>query len=56
MPPRRSIREVMEESHDHIVRDGEEMLRIQQYVRKNSEKGKLKAGDFILHEAEYALK
>jgi len=46
----------MEESYDHIVRDGEELFRIQQYVRRNPEKAKLKAGEFSLHEAEYGLK
>ena len=45
----------MEESHDHIVRDGEEMLRIQQYIRRNPEKAKLREGEYIPHQAEYAL-
>jgi hypothetical protein len=34
----------VEESHDHIVLDGEELLRIQSYLRANPEKAKLAVG------------
>lgn len=45
----------MNESHDHIVRNGEELLRIQDYIRANSKKAGLKAGEFDLHTAECAI-
>jgi REP element-mobilizing transposase RayT len=46
----------MEESHDHIVRDGEELLRIQSYIRANPEEAKLAHDEYRIHEAEYELK
>ena len=46
----------MEESHDHIVRDGEELLRIQSYIRANPEEAKLAHDEYRMHEAEYELK
>ena len=46
----------MNESHDHIVRDGAELLRIQEYIRRNPEKAHLQTGEFLLREAEYELK
>jgi type I restriction enzyme R subunit len=45
----------MEESHDHIVRDSEELLRIQAYIRANPGKAKLSDGEYRLQEAEYDL-
>lgn len=45
----------MSESHDHVVRDGEELLRIQGYIRGNPEKAGLDAADLILWQAEYEL-
>ena len=45
----------MEESHDRIVRDAEELLRIQAYIRANPDKAKLPDGEFRLHQAEYDL-
>lgn len=45
----------MRESYDHIVRDGEELLRIQAYIRSNPEKAKLAENEYSLRESEYAL-
>jgi len=45
----------MNESHDHIVRDGEELVRIQDYIRANPKKAGLPPDQFDLHTAEYAL-
>ncbi len=45
----------MEESHDHIVRDGEELLRIQAYIRANPVKAKLAPSDYRLYESQYDL-
>jgi type I restriction enzyme R subunit len=46
----------MEESYDHIVRDGEELLRIQSYIRANPEKAGLGESEYSVHMAEYDLK
>ena len=43
----------MEESYDHIVCDGEELLRIQQYIRVNPEMARLAHSDYCIHEADY---
>ncbi|TWU45815.1 Transposase IS200 like protein [Novipirellula aureliae] len=45
----------MSETHDHIVRDGEELLRIQNYIRVNPDKARLPDGQYLLHTAEYDL-
>ena len=45
----------MNESYDHLVRDGEELLRIQTYIRTNPDKARLDAGKYQLHTAEYEL-
>ena len=45
----------MEESYDHIVRDGEELLRIQHYIRANPEKARSPEHEFDLYETEYEL-
>lgn len=45
----------MEESYDHIVRDTEELLRIQSYIRANPEKTKLRADEYRIQTAEYEL-
>jgi type I restriction enzyme R subunit len=37
------------ESHDHIIRDREELLRIRKYIRQNPEKARLSTGQFSLH-------
>ncbi len=46
----------MDESHDHIVRDAEELLRIQEYIRRNPLKAKLKTEAFRYQSAKYELK
>ena len=46
----------LSESHDHIVRDAEDLLRIQAYIRANPKKAGLKDAEFTLHTAEYQLK
>ena len=46
----------MEESYDHIVRDGDELLRIQQYIKQNPEKAGLKSTEFQYQSATYQLK
>jgi type I restriction enzyme R subunit len=46
----------MRESYDRIVRDGEELLRIQPYIRANPEKAGLSKGEYALREAEYDLR
>ena len=43
----------MKDSFDRLVRDGEELLRIQQYIRRNPVKAKLIAGEFYLETKEY---
>lgn len=45
----------MEESYDHIVRDGEELLRIQSYIRANPQKANLKKSEYCLYEVEFDL-
>ena len=45
----------MSESHDHIARDGEELNRIQEYIRANPAKAGLSSNEFVLHTARYAL-
>ena len=45
----------MNESHDHIARDGEELIRIQEYIRANPNKAGLRSDEFVEHEARYAL-
>ena len=45
----------MKESYDHIVRDAEELVRIQQYIRANPAKANLPPHDFLLAAAEYDL-
>ena len=45
----------MSESHDHIARDGEELNRIQEYIRANPAKAGLSSNEFVLHKARYAL-
>ncbi|MFK8115202.1 MAG: transposase [Rubripirellula sp.] len=46
----------MKESHDHIVRDGEELQRIQRYIRANPDKANLPRDEYLLSTAEYNLK
>ena len=43
------------ESYDHIVRDGEELRLIQNYIRSNPEKAGLRDGEFVVSKAEYDL-
>ncbi|MEY2573395.1 MAG: carbamoyl-phosphate synthase large subunit, partial [Verrucomicrobiota bacterium] len=38
----------MEESFDRIVRDWDELVRYRDYIASNPEKGKLRAGEFVL--------
>jgi len=45
----------MNESHDHIVRDGEELIRIQEYIRANPTKAGLRSDESVLYSARYAL-
>jgi len=45
----------MEETYDHIVRDAEDLLRIQTYIRANPMKAGLKESDCHVHSAEYEL-
>ncbi len=45
----------MEESYDHVVRDSEELVRIQHYIRANPAKAHLPDTDFRLYEAEYDI-
>ncbi len=45
----------MKESYDHIVRDGEDLVRIQDYIRSNPQRARLDQGQFIVSEAGYAL-
>ena len=45
----------MKESHDHIVRDAEELLRIQNYIMANPTKGNVPDGQFLLRTVEYEL-
>ncbi len=45
----------MKESHDHIVRDAEELLRIQAYIRSNPERAGVPEGQFRLRAVEYQL-
>ena len=40
------------ESHDHIVRDREEMIRIRRYIVNNPDKAQLKSTDYIYSSAE----
>jgi REP element-mobilizing transposase RayT len=42
-----------EETHDHIVRDSEELLRIRKYIRDNPEKAKLIEGDYSYYRAAW---
>ena len=41
------------ESHDHLVRDSEELLRIQKYIRANPAKANLHEGQFLLECRDY---
>ena len=43
----------MPESHDHIVRDGEELLRIQNYIECNPDKAGLDAKNLIVYQVKY---
>ena len=43
------------ESFDHIVRDADQLLRIQTYIRRNPEKAKLQEGAFVISDAHYDL-
>jgi hypothetical protein len=43
------------ESYDHIVRDGEELLRIQRYIQANPEQANVAAGRYVSFHAEYEL-
>jgi type I restriction enzyme R subunit len=43
----------MEESHDHIVRDAEELLRIQGYIARNPQKANLEQTHYQYQEADY---
>ena len=43
----------MDESYDHIVRDAEELLRIQEYVRQNPGKAGLRGDEYEYRAAEY---
>ncbi len=45
----------MKESYDRLVRDGEELLRTQDYIRANPVKAGLRDGEFVLHQAEYGV-
>lgn len=45
----------MKESYDHIVRNADELVRIQQYIRVNPAKAQLATGDYILSLAEYQI-
>lgn len=46
----------MNESHDHLVRDSEELLRIQEYIRMNPKKAKLRDGEFLLECREFDVR
>ncbi|MGB7344049.1 MAG: transposase [Pirellulaceae bacterium] len=45
----------MEESHDHIVRDAEELIRIQRYIANNPIKARLKQNEYLQSDANYDL-
>jgi putative transposase len=42
-------------SYDHIVRDQEQLIAFQRYIRSNPVKAKLRPGEYVLREAEYEL-
>ena len=45
----------MKESYDHIVRDANELERIQGYIRANPQSANLSDGQFSIEAAEYRL-
>ena len=45
----------MAESYDRLVRDGEELVRTQNYIRSNPAKVGLKEGDFVQQEASFEI-
>ncbi|HOZ48841.1 MAG TPA: transposase [Candidatus Hydrogenedentes bacterium] len=49
----RSGRLWQHESFDHIVRNGDELIRIRDYVRDNPGKAKLRSGEYMYHRCDW---
>jgi len=45
----------MKETYDRLIRDGKELLRVQEYIRRNPVKAKLRDSDFYLETKDYVL-
>lgn len=46
----------MKDSFDRLVRDGDELLRVQDYIRQNPKKANLSKGEFHVGTREYVLR